>query len=390
MKLVHFTHKALLGLCGATLLVTATAKAGKEAKLVVEEPESLTFDDIWGLATLYQGDKSTFIQSFAFSGRLQADAAFFYPSEYDEYEKMLWRRFRAGFKTKFLNQFTLHTEAGFDLNDWDSDDLGNIYSRLTDVYLGWKPSDAFNLKIGKHSAPFTMDGWTSSKELIRLERSNLTNNLWFPEEYHAGIAADGKIGKWEYKVGIYSSAGEPEFGDFDAGYFGLLSIGYNFDDAWDMDKALLRLDYVYNDENVNNGGTRDLGQVVSFNTQLEKGKLGIRTDFAAGEGYGEQSNLFAISLIPFYDITEKWQAVVSYNYAASDGPNGVYLDRYENRTTDGRADEVHEFFAGLNHYLYGHKLKWQNGVEYTTASDSANDGGAYNGWGFTSGIRLSW
>jgi len=56
----------------------------------------------------------------------------------------------------------------------------------------------------------------------------------------------------------------------------------------------------------------------------------------------------------------------------------------------GRADEVHEFFAGLNYYIYGHKLKWQNGIEYTTASDSANDGGAYDGWGFTSGIRLSW
>ena len=43
-----------------------------------------------------------------------------------------------------------------------------------------------------------------------------------------------------------------------------------------MDKALLRFDYVYNDENDNNGGTSDLNQVLSFNAQFEKGKFGIR------------------------------------------------------------------------------------------------------------------
>jgi phosphate-selective porin OprO/OprP len=51
---------------------------------------------------------------------------------------------------------------------------------------------------------------------------------------------------------------------------------------------------------------------------------------------------------------------------------------------------AHEFFAGINYYLYGHKLKWQNGVEYTTASNSGTNNHDYNGWGFTSAFRLSW
>ena len=390
MNSIHYTIKTLAGLCSATALALGTTAAGDGKQTAVNEPATTALDDFFKLAALYEGDENTSIQSFVLSGRLQADAAFFYPSQADHYESFHWRRFRAGFKAKFLNHFTLHSEAGFDLNDWDFDELDDVYSRLTDTYVAWKASDAFNLKIGKIAAQFTMDGWTSSKKLIRLERSLLSNNLWFPAEYHAGTSADGEIDNWIYKIGMYSSAGGPEFGDFDAGYFGLFSIGYDFADTLDMDKALLRLDYVYNDENKNNEGTRDLGQVVSFNAQLEKGKFGIRTDIAAGDGYGEQSDLFAISLIPFYNITDKWQAVMSYNYVTSDGPNGVHLDRYENRAVSGRADEVHEFFAGLNYYIYGHKLKWQNGIEYTTASDSANDGGAYDGWGFTSGIRLSW
>ena len=380
--------KTLVGLFSAATLALGTAVAGDQ--LTVSETQTTTLDDIFSLATLYKGDKDTFIQSFAFTGRLQADAAFFYPNQADDYEELQWRRFRAGFKMKFLNQFTLHTEAGFDLNDWDSDDLDEIYSRLTDVYLAWSPNETFNLKVGKIAAQFTMDGWTSSKKLIRLERSLLSTNLWFPAEYHAGISADGEVDNWVYKAGLYSSAGGPEFGDFDAGYFGLLSIGYNYAEAWDMDKALLRFDYVYNDENDNNGGTSDLNQVLSFNAQFEKGKFGIRTDIAVGDGYGSQSDIFAIALMPYYDFTDNWQAVMSYNYVTSDGSNGVRLDRYENRSVSGRADEVHEFFAGLNYYLYGHKLKWQNGIEFTTASGSSNDGGAYDGWGFTSGIRLSW
>lgn len=385
MKLARFTKKALLGICCTAILATTPARAGDEAKVVIEEPESSTYDDIWGLATLYKGDENTFIQKLSFTGRLQADAAFFYPTEYDDYEKLLWRRLRAGFKMKFLNHFTLHSEADLNLNN-----TSQFYGRLTDTYFAWQANDSLKIKVGKISAPFTMDGHTSSKKLLRPERSNLANNLWFPNEYHSGINASGDIGNWEYLVGVYSSQAGREFGDFDGGMFGLVSLGYNFADAWDMDKALLRLDYVYNDQNANNSGTRNLAQVLSFNGQFEKGKWGLLTDIAGGEGYGSQSNLFAIAIMPYYDFTDKLQGVMSYNFVSSDDPSGVRLDRYENRTTRRRFDKAHEFFAGVNYYIYGHKLKWQNGVEYTTASNSGTNGNAYNGWGFTSAFRLSW
>lgn len=38
----------------------------------------------------------------------------------------------------------------------------------------------------------------------------------------------------------------------------------------------------------------------------------------------------------------------------------------------------------------GHKLKIQSGLDYADMKDSANDGGAYQGWTWTTGFRLSW
>ncbi len=51
-------------------------------------------------------------------------------------------------------------------------------------------------------------------------------------------------------------------------------------------------------------------------------------------------------------------------------------------------DEYLEAFAGINLFLYGHKLIWQNGVQYADMEDNAADGGRYDGWGFTSALRV--
>ena len=44
--------------------------------------------------------------------------------------------------------------------------------------------------------------------------------------------------------------------------------------------------------------------------------------------------------------------------------------------------------TGINLLLYGHKLIWQNGVQYADMEDNAADGGRYDGWGFTSALRV--
>lgn len=374
---------------GAIPAFTAiTAISGDMAKAVLDDKSPIEqngFCDFFDKAVLYKNDDFLPFQKFALTGRLQADAAFF-DADQDDYDSLEWRRFRYGFKSKHYDHFTIHTEADLDLVDSDP-----LYSKLTDTYIGWSKSDALEIKLGKQGASFTMDGATSSKELLRMERSLLSTNIWFPEEYFTGATASGEIGKWTYTIGLYSSDGGPEFGDFEAGTLRLLSLGYDFGDALGVDKAVLRGDYVHND--ISGRGvlnTRSLTDVGSLNATLEQGRWGLRTDISAANGFSTQSDLLGVAVMPYYSISDEWQLVASYNYVTSEDPNGVRLDRYESRIERGRADEVHEFYFGVNRYFCGNKLKWQTGVEYTTAADVANDGGAYNGWGLTSGIRISW
>tara|TARA_R110000850_G_scaffold19988_16_gene59849 strand:- start:1842 stop:3011 length:1170 start_codon:yes stop_codon:yes gene_type:complete len=377
---------------GATAAVISfgALHAGDYSKVVMDD-KNPAVDTGWAVCNfldnmdLYENPDNSVLQKLSFTGRAQVDAAFF-NSHGSRYEKLQWRRFRSGFKAQVFDDLTIHSEASFNFNNG----VNPAYRGITDTYIAWSTSDEFELKLGKQSAGFTLDGATSSKKLIRLERSLLSTNLWFPREYHTGAAANGEIGNWSYNVGGFSASSNPEFGDFRGGWFGLFSLGNDFTSSTGLDHASMRLDYVYQNPDVNNNGTRPFEHVVSLNGKFENGQSGIWTDLAFGDGYFGQSNVFGLQLMPFYNLTDQLQLVASYNYLDGKGDNSVRFDRYESRLSTGRADKIHEFFFGVNYYLCGHKLKWQNGVEYTTSTDRANDGGDYDGWGYTSGIRISW
>ena len=66
------------------------------------------------------------------------------------------------------------------------------------------------------------------------------------------------------------------------------------------------------------------------------------------------------------------------------------LTRYADEIVQGEGNEYNEIYAGLNVFFYGHKLKWQTGLEYDSMRDDANDGGEYSGWGLSTGLRISW
>ena len=56
----------------------------------------------------------------------------------------------------------------------------------------------------------------------------------------------------------------------------------------------------------------------------------------------------------------------------------------------GRGDEYKELYLGANYYFYGHRLKLQTGVQFADMNDRANDGGAYSGVAWTTGLRVGW
>jgi phosphate-selective porin OprO and OprP len=371
--MIHFARPR--GLILAAALITPAISAS--------ETQS-GYDRLWSHATLYKADEG-FVRSFALSGRLQADASYFDADEGD-FDDVNWRRFRFGFKSRFAGDWMAQLEGDFDLNE----SSGDWYSRLTDAYIGWQPDDARDVRFLKHSAGFTLDGVTSSKKLLTLQRSNLTNNLWFTAEYFTGVSMQGELeNNWNYRAGIFSSDGNEEWSEFDAGYFTLTSAGYNWASALQMKNATVRLDYVYNqrDENAN---TRDFSNVISLSSQWEDGDWGLWTDLGAGNGHLGQSDIVGLSVMPFYNISELVQLVGRYTYIDSDDANGIRLGRYENEIVDGRGDRYNELYLGVNLFFYGHKFKWQTGLQFARLQDNAEDGGEYRGWGIGTGVRFSW
>jgi phosphate-selective porin OprO/OprP len=368
--------KVLVVLLSTVFTVTARGQDGDES----------VYDSTWNKVVWYENEENDVLRKFVFTGRLQGDYHSFDDAGGKSDGDFDWRRFRVGFKASLFNGLTLHSEADMNLNDPEP-----LYNKLTDSYLAWTSPSGMEIKVGKQSAPFTLGGSTSSKNLYTFERGKIASNIWFSNEYHSGLTFSGKKDNWEYFTGVYSSDLGPEFDEaFDYGRFYLFSLGYNFKESLQADNALVRFDYVKQQENASNPAKQpDHKNITSLVTKFEKEKMHLWTDLSLSDGYGSQSDLFGLQFMPFYDITDKTQAVFSYTYLKSSSGDGIKLTKYEKDLFGDKGNEASEYFLGINHFFYGHKLKWQNAIQYTEM-ESASAGDKYDGWGFTSGIRISW
>jgi phosphate-selective porin OprO/OprP len=361
-------------ICLAQTPTQATADSQKEA-----------FDKVWKFADWYKNDQNDVIQRLQFTGRFQYEYANVDADQGSHHEWNV-RRFRAGLKAKLFKTITLHGEV-----EMNPQERNPFYVRFTDLYLMYSKDAKLELTIGKQGVPFTMDGATSSKELLTIDRSNLANNMWFPQEYIPGISVAGELSKWVYHAGVYSAGtANRELGEFDGGIITLTVAGYNFAESLGVDDALLTANYVYQDPHRNNTFTRRLQHVVSGNFKFAAKKWGVRADITTASGYMGQSDLWGVMTMPFVNVTPKFQIVGRHTYLKSENPNGVMLANYENRAVAGRGDRYNEGYIGANYYFYGHKLKLQSGLQFGDMNDRANDGGAYSGVSWTTGLRVSW
>lgn len=377
---------SILTLAGVSAFAQNATTAAAPA---APSPEPSVYDKIWGYTTLYKDKDNSFIQEFSITGRQQNDY-YFVDATQGQNEDWVNRRTRLGAKAKLFQSFTAHVETDLNLEQPKP-----LYSRLTDAYVKWSPSKSLNVTVGKHGAKFTLDGSTSSTALITMDRSQIANNFWFPDEYIPGVSVNGEIENWLYSVSAFSSgsASNKEFGDFSAGYFGVASIGYNFAKALSVDKAIVKTELMLQEEARGTNFTRTNEMVGSLNFLFEDGPCGFGGDLVTSRGYGTQPDMYGVQLMPsyFFDEAKKLQGVFRYTFIQSDGKNGIRFARYENSIMGSkRGDEYQEFYAGFNYYLYGNKLKFQTGIQHSSMEDKPADGGRYDGWSLTTGIRISW
>jgi phosphate-selective porin OprO and OprP len=373
-------------------LILALAQASSPALAAAVQPAATPpvpyespYDRIWKFTELYSDATNPAVQRVLLSGRFHYDLAALHADQGDHREANV-RRFRIGPRVTLFHKLTLHSEVELDLEQHDP-----VYARFTDFNVQWIHNGRLSLTVGKQSAPFTMDGATSSRELLTIDRSNLANNIWFPQEYLPGVSVSGRSAPWTYRVGVYS-AGEAnrEFGEFNGGVATLGLLGYDFARSLGAKEAVLSGSYVHQHPDRANTFTRQLAHIGSINFRLEAGRWGARTEVSAASGYLGQSDLWAFVAMPFFNVTDQVQVVGRYTVIDSEDVNGIRPAAYESRLVPGRGNRYNEFYAGANYYFYGHRLKLQSGVQFADMQDRAGDGGAYSGVSWTTGLRVGW
>jgi phosphate-selective porin OprO/OprP len=360
-----------------------TAVAGAQRAPGAEKRPS-RYDEIWQRFTQwYRNDRNPVVQRVLFTGRYQHEFARL-DSDQGDHDEWNVRRMRLGPRVTLFRHFLVHAEI--EVNPQERDPF---YIRFTDMYVQWNKRSDLVVTIGKQGIPFTQEGATSSRELITIDRSNLANNIWFPQEYMPGVSVSGRIAPWVYRVGVYSSGRmNRELGDFEGGGFGLVSGGYDFAKTLGVKEALLSGNYIYQPPDAENTFTRQLEHIGSVNLKFEADRWGARADYSAAAGYLGQSDLWSVMAMPFVNVTGKLQLVARFTTLRSENPRGVRLATYESRLASGRGDAYDEWYGGANYYFYGHRLKLQTGVHSATLTDRDTD--VYSGVSWTTGVRIGW
>lgn len=367
-----------------TLLVLAAASTAAAQSQPTAKPESV-YDRIWKFSEWYRNDRNPAVQRVLFTGRFHYDWAVL-DSDQGDHEEANLRRLRLGPRVTFLKTFLFHAEV-----ELNPQERNPAYVRLTDAYIQWTKNPQVVVTVGKQAVPFTQEGATSSRELLTIDRSQIGNNIWFPQEYLPGLSLSGRRGQWNYRAGAYSAgAMNRELGEFNAGVATLGVVGYDFARTLGVREAILTGNYVYQHPDARNTFTRQLDHVGSINFRFDTGTWGLRTDVAAASGYLGQRGLTSVMVMPFYNVTPKLQAVTRYTRMDSDGPAGIRLNTYESRVVSSRGNEYNELYLGANYYFYAHRLKLQTGVQFADMNNTVTGTDVYSGTSWVTGLRVGW
>ena len=176
--------------------------------------------------------------------------------------------------------------------------------------------------------------------------------------------------------------------------YGLLAAEYDFSELSGFDKLGVQFYYLHNPDAKNRGGGgRPYRHSYSISSDFENGGHSFLAQLILGSGFGTRPDVWGGTLMPARSIyEERLQLVTRYQFASSDGADGLQLQhRYErqvpNLSNKGLGDHYQAACLGLNYYIYGNRLKLMTGIEYPKMGGSSH-GGDYSGWSGFGGLRL--
>lgn len=375
---------ASLAVFAATSAFGGTTPAEISPTAAAATKEKSVFDSIWGLATLYKNDANPWLQEFKLRGRYHGQYHWLDSNQGDTSD---WenRRSRIGFDAKlFGKQIEIRLDAQ------GSEEFDPFYDRLVDAYVKWKPSNAFSLTLGKQKPQIGAYDWLPSTNYQpTFERSAIFNQLKVDRTLGANV--EGKVDRFTYQAGVYSNDVDREFGQFDGGTSYGAGLGYDLKESLGLDKADLRLDWLHSDSEENDTVLNKYEDIISTTLWLKDGRWSFVAE--AFLATGGAPDVFGFYLQPTYDvIPEKLQLVGRYSVSTGDGGESVNLQkRYEAQApsldSGGKGETYQSIYLGLQYFIYGDRLKFLAGAEYSHLS--GGPGRDYEGLTFLSGVRFS-
>jgi hypothetical protein len=383
-----------LALGGLSLLQAGTVAStdiSKVSDTAVAPKEQSIYDKIWGLATIYKNNDNPIIEEFDFTGRLQVDY-FNVDSSHGNNDFFEIRRFRLGEDAFLFNRY-IEIKADLDtaLRNYNKDAL--FYNRMTNLWITYHASEAFNVRLGKVEPKFGYDREVSDTLQPFFERTFFDDNVFNKtgNDYQTAASVLGKVGNWGYQLSLISLDVDKEFGQFNGGRAYLAEISYDFKDAMSCDKALLVLDYMHMDLNANSDVFNTMRNAAATYFDYKKGPIGLVTQVGYGNGISSKGDIWELMVMPTYDITEKLQMELRYAWGHGSQSNTIAtINRQESTIGGFTGDQINTFYLGANYFLYGYKLRLMAGIQYTDLTGGTGPKADFSGWTTLVGLRMFW
>lgn len=345
------------------------------------------YERLWETLRLYENEENSAIQSFSIIGRYHGQ---YWSVNAGEKSADSWenRRIFVGAEAILFRRFVVHGQMVI------SEDFDPFYNGLYQAFLKWSPGEAFSLSAGRLDFLFIgLERTVSSNKIATFERGLLANQI-MPGEVVAAVM-EWRPGEFSYRVGVFSGSIKQEFTSFEGGVGAVAGVSYDLPLFYES--GSIHLDYLFNDGNPASNALRPYDHIVSLWHQGQKGPFGLGVDLTWADGLEARPPVFGLSALPTYDFLkglirkrDLLQAVLRYQFSASDGNNGLQLqNRYEREAAPGQfGDRYQAIYAGINYLVFGDRFKFMAGAEYSAMNDSANDGGDFAGWTFFAGMRV--
>ncbi len=328
------------------------------------------------LGLLYRSDTNPYVQEVWALGRYHGQ---YWDSEGsagadDGFED---RRFRIGGQARVFGHLTLHAQMV------SGSDFEPFYNGFTELWAGWRFSDALTLTVGQQKHRFTHDRNVSSRYINYLERSMLTN--MFGADYTPAVTLSGRVGRWSYYGGVFSNATgrdmKEAFTTLDSGYSLLATVTRDLSDRIPLDAAFLNVSFVHSDANDKATNLNRFEQGIASALILTEGPASLVTEITAGLG-SEDGDAIGLNLQPGYFVTRRLQAVARYQLAGSNEADGLRAQRRYERKANLRSGDLYQAgYVGLNYHLAEHRAKLMTGLEVASL-------GGEHSWTASVAVRL--